>query len=130
MYTFMQVENTKAAHLATGCAGELLAAEYLRQLGYGILERNVRFGHDEIDIVAFDRRREMVVFTEVKTRTVSSENYPVRSALTGHKRRCLKRAITRWLFAHDYDGPGRIDLVCVGNGKIVEHLMGIGSDFL
>jgi len=50
----------------TGRLGEGLAAEFLREKGYEILEMNVHAGHGELDIVA--RQGEILVFAEVKTR--------------------------------------------------------------
>ena len=39
-------------HLKTGATGEELACRYLESLGYTIHERNWRYGHLEIDIIA------------------------------------------------------------------------------
>ena len=41
-----------AQHNIYGRSGEDVAAEYLEQQGYLILERNWFFGHKELDIVA------------------------------------------------------------------------------
>jgi putative endonuclease len=49
-----------------GQAGENEAAEYLTKAGYVILERNWRFVHKEIDIIA--RHGNDLVIVEVKTR--------------------------------------------------------------
>jgi len=49
-----------------GRIGETIAAGYLRLIGYRIIERNLRIGRNEIDIVAFDG--DCLVFVEVKTR--------------------------------------------------------------
>lgn len=49
-----------------GCEGEDRAAAHLEQQGYRILNRNVRSGGVEIDLVA--RRGRLVVFVEVKAR--------------------------------------------------------------
>jgi putative endonuclease len=51
---------------ALGDRGENMAARYLRNNGYKILERNFRCDLGEIDIVA--RQGRMLVFVEVKTR--------------------------------------------------------------
>ena len=50
----------------TGACYERQAAEYLRELGYEILEQNYRCRLGEIDIVAKDGQ--YVVFCEVKYR--------------------------------------------------------------
>ena len=49
-----------------GKLGEDLAANYLIDKGYRILERNWHSGHKEIDIIAMDD--DMLVIVEVKTR--------------------------------------------------------------
>lgn len=51
---------------ALGDRGENMAAKYLRNQGYKILERNFRCDMGEIDIVARDGK--VLVFVEVKTR--------------------------------------------------------------
>jgi putative endonuclease len=54
--------------------GETLAAGYLEQRGYEILERNARTPYGEIDLVARDG--DILVFVEVKTRTNRSYGMP------------------------------------------------------
>ncbi len=58
-----------ADHLDTGRRGEALAAEYLRERGFKIIDRNVANPHGkrlgEIDIVA--QIKGEIVFVEVKT---------------------------------------------------------------
>lgn len=118
-------------HLQTGFFGEEVAAEYLLSSGYRILQRNFRSGRDEIDIIARDEdeRNPMIVFVEVKTRMRASEAYPTEKAVDGRKRRAMKRAIARWVREHDYDGPGRTDVICVTNERVTKHLKDLGSDF-
>ena len=41
-----------AQHNDTGKWGEELAADFLRKKGYQIMERNWRFGHRDLDIIA------------------------------------------------------------------------------
>ncbi|HLF20375.1 MAG TPA: YraN family protein [Bacteroidota bacterium] len=50
-----------------GNVGEELAAKFLIKKGYRILERNYRFEHGEIDLIAEDG--DELVFVEVKART-------------------------------------------------------------
>ena len=54
-----------------GRIGEDAAAKFLKKQGYKIIVRNVRFSHNEIDIIASDC--EFLVFAEVKTRTEYSK---------------------------------------------------------
>lgn len=53
--------------LSTGAAGELVAARYLKSIGFKIIEQNFRCKRGEIDIIARDG--EIIVFIEIKTRT-------------------------------------------------------------
>ena len=59
----------------TGNLGENIAATYLENLGYKILERNWRYSRvGEIDIIAIDKST--LVFVEVKTRKGISFGHP------------------------------------------------------
>ena len=49
-----------------GKLGEDLAVEYLKKLGWKVIERNVRVLGDELDIVAIDKNKTLVL-VEVKT---------------------------------------------------------------
>lgn len=55
-----------AGHTKTGAQGEEIAAHYLLSKKYEIVQRNYRCRYGEIDIIA--RRKNVLVFTEVKTR--------------------------------------------------------------
>lgn len=55
-----------AAHNELGTWGEELAATFLQQKGYVIVERDWKLGHRDIDIIAMDG--DIMVFVEVKTR--------------------------------------------------------------
>ena len=55
-----------AAHNELGKWGEELAATYLEEKGYVILERDWKSGHHDLDIVAKDG--DTLVIVEVKTR--------------------------------------------------------------
>lgn len=56
-----------ASHNQLGKAGELAACRYLLKKGYRILATNWKSGKREIDIVASDRRRLLII--EVKSRS-------------------------------------------------------------
>ncbi len=57
-----------------GKAGEDRAAEYLIKNGYTIIERNLRIGGSEIDIIA--TKEDFLVFVEVKSRLSIDFGYP------------------------------------------------------
>lgn len=109
--------------------GERIAEQYLRERGYRILAKNVRMHRCEIDIVAYDQQAGMVVFAEVKTRHRYSSAYPVYTAVDRRKRMALRRAVDMWVTQHDYSGPARIDIVCVGGGRVCNHIYDMGSEF-
>lgn len=67
-----------------GLRGETLAAEYLKEKGYNIVERNYRSGHLETDIICENDER--VIFVEVKTRTPASARFSRPSASVDSKK--------------------------------------------
>jgi putative endonuclease len=101
----------QTAKARTGAEGEEAAAEYLRRLGWKILDRNWRSRHLELDIVA--EERDTVVFVEVKTRAEGGLQSPFEALIPTKKER-LCRAAQAWLEAHEaWSRPCRFDLVCV-----------------
>ena len=91
-----KVRSATAAQRA-GAWGEQLAAEALKEKGYQILGRNVRFGSRcELDLVARAPAPATLVFVEVKTRRTEDFGRPV-SAVDRGKRRALGRAALRYL---------------------------------
>ncbi|MDO8570246.1 MAG: YraN family protein [Candidatus Daviesbacteria bacterium] len=92
-----------------GNKGEYLACEYLKKLGYKILERNYRIRGGEIDIVAQDNN--FLVFIEVKTRYTSEFGLPVES-MTPWKIKILLRTARFYIQLIDWgDQPYRLDFV-------------------
>lgn len=63
-----------AEHNQTGIKGEMIAANYLREKGYQIIECNKKFGRAEIDIIA--KIGNEYVFVEVKTRKTAYFGFP------------------------------------------------------
>lgn len=64
-------------HIETGKKGELLAENYIRDLGFDILHRNWRHRRTEIDIIA--TKNNILHFIEVKTRTSLIFGFPEES---------------------------------------------------
>ena len=73
-------------HNDVGREGEALAANFLQQKGYEIVDRNWRYGPKEIDIVARDG--DTMVFVEVKTRSTLAFELP-QEAVTKKKMKNL-----------------------------------------
>lgn len=58
-----------------GTIGERLAINFLKKNKYKILEKNIHISHNELDIVALHKKDSMIVFVEVKTRSVDTDLY-------------------------------------------------------
>lgn len=104
-----------------GSQGESLAVRHLLRRGMDVLDRNVRLGKDEIDIVAFDPLDRCIAFVEVKLRTHGAEYHPSLN-MTRHKRRVMLRAARRWVSDRGYDGGYRLDAAYV-SGNAVEYVV-------
>ena len=100
-----------AAHNDLGHKGEDMAADYLQQEGYCILERNwMNNGRKELDIVA--TKDDVIVFVEVKTRRQGSVISPI-DAVDARKQHRICLAADSFLKAFRVDLPCRFDVVCV-----------------
>jgi len=94
-----------------GRIGENLAADFLRDSGYVVLERNWRCDVGEIDIVARDAST--LIICEVKTRRSLAFGHPL-EAVTERKARRLRSLALRWLDEHQVHAPDiRIDVIGV-----------------
>jgi putative endonuclease len=69
--------TTMQNNKATGNKGEEMAAIYLKEKGYKILECNWRYSHWEVDIIA--AKDKMLYFFEIKTRRSEKFGYPEES---------------------------------------------------
>ena len=106
-----------------GRASEFLAAEYLLDRGYRILERNYRVGHKEIDLIA--QRDRVIAFVEVKARAGAGYGHPL-EAITWAKRREISYVARVWIAGHGRPGLlYRFDAVAIlwrNQQAIVEHV--------
>lgn len=71
---YTQEPKNKQNNRKIGTSYEVLARNYLEDIGYSILYMNYRCKSGEIDIVATDR--EYIVFVEVKYRKTALFGYP------------------------------------------------------
>ena len=77
-----------------GAVGEKIAADYLEDNGFTILDKNFRSGRfGEIDIIAAER--EYLCFVEVKTRTSSLYGTPIEAV--GYEKRKKIKALA-WIY--------------------------------
>ena len=109
-----------------GEQGEEIAADYVRSLGWRVLERNWRCPDGELDIVAHDPTAQCLVAVEVKTRTTAHFGRPV-EAVDDAKIGRLHHLVRRWLWEQDlYSALIRVDLVGVvlsdGSVADLEHV--------
>jgi putative endonuclease len=91
--------------------GESLAAAFLSERGFEVLERNARTPYGELDLVA--RTAGVIVFVEVKTRTSTAYGWPEES-ISAEKRQHLQQAAASYLQEHpELEGDWRIDVIAI-----------------
>jgi putative endonuclease len=96
---------------ALGRWGEQMAADYLRENGYGIEEMNYRCPRGEIDIVARDGS--VVAFVEVRTRRGRGHGTPQESITPAKQRKLIEVAQTYLQERELSDVDWRIDVVAI-----------------
>lgn len=100
-----------------GALYETLAADYLSQKGYRILEKNYTTKFGEIDIVAIDS--DTLVFVEVKYRASSSYGMGY-EAVRHQKLRKLQKAIWHYIKANACYLPNkyRLDVISIDGPEL------------
>lgn len=99
-----------AEHNITGQKGEEMAARFLEEKGYTILETNWRFMHLEADIIA--EISKTLVIAEVKTRKSNYFGEP-ESFVTKQKQKNLIKAANAYIERKQLDLEVRFDIVSV-----------------
>ena len=92
-----------AKHNNTGKWGEDLAADYLREKGYEIIERDWRDGHRDIDIIARSPDLRTIVFVEVLD--VYALSASVRHASA---REVVHLAVRKFVCVDSFDGVSAV----------------------
>ena len=112
-----------AAHNELGKWGEDLAAVWLQQKGYTIIERDWKSGHRDIDIIARDHQT--VVFVEVKTRRNRLYGDP-EEAIDYRKLQSLQQTINHYIKYRHIDSEIRFDIITVvgmiGGTPEIDHI--------
>ena len=111
--------------------GEDVAAEHLRRDGYEIIERNPHpvesDGRLELDIVAWERKSDTMVFVEVKQHAELSPYARRLRSVNRRKKRNLLRACNAWRRIKRWHGAFRFDVIEIygvpeGGRPIVDHI--------
>jgi putative endonuclease len=106
-------------HFSLGLSGERRAVHHLLTQNLKILDTNVVFGRQEVDIVAFDTTTKELVFVEVKTR--SQTQFGHSSQAVNHKKlRAMKNVASAYCKKHQLSFSRRFDIICIWPGTI-EH---------
>ncbi len=95
---------------------ENLAADFLKQQGYEIVERNYRYQRSEIDLIV--RKENWLVFVEVKMRSSDAFGYP-EEFVDYRKAKNIVFGAEQYTFEHNFEGNVRYDVVAISlrNGK-------------
>ena len=120
--------NVGVAH---GVWGEDVAAEYLRRRGFEIIERNPHPVESderlELDIVAWERKSDTMVFVEVKQHATPSPYARRLRSIDRRKKHNLLRACNAWRRINRWRGAFRLDVVEIygvpsGGRPVIDHI--------
>lgn len=96
----------------TGKLGEELAEAFLLKKGYEIIGKNYLKRSGEIDLIAWDKKEDELVFVEVKTRRNKAFGSP-EEAVTLDKLAKMEKTAESWLEENRENSPWRIDIVAI-----------------
>jgi len=103
--------KTPGRNQRVGRWGEQVAAQYLQQKGFTILERNHRTAYGELDLIV--EKQSVICFVEVKARTGTHFGMP-EEAITPAKRAHLLAAIQAyWLENGRVEGTWQVDVIAI-----------------
>ena len=111
-----------AEHNDLGKLGEELAADFLQQNGYEILETNWVFQKAEIDIIA--QKENVLAVVEVKTRSSLEFGLP-QDFVKPKKIQLLVKAVNEYVISNDLEVEVRFDIIAISkenNDFKIEHI--------
>ena len=111
-----------AEHNDLGKLGEELAADFLQQNGYEILETNWVFQKAEIDIIA--QKENVLAVVEVKTRSSIEFGLP-QDFVKPKKIQLLVKAVNEYVISKDLEVEVRFDIIAISkedNDFKIEHI--------
>ena len=104
-----------------GKQAETLAAQFLEQKGYGIVGRNVRLKHWEVDIIA--QNSNMMIFVEVKKRKSVQYGFP-ETFVSPQQQKRIRQVAEAYIFQTNWLGEVRFDIISIvaeGEAVQIEH---------
>ena len=127
----MWLRESENIGVLRGTWGESVAVDHLRRHGYEIVDRNSRpvekDGRLEIDIVAWDHRKDTMVFVEVKQHAKPSPYARRLRSVDRRKRLNLRRACNAWRRINRWHGAFRFDVIEIygipeGGEPVIDHI--------
>jgi len=101
-----------------GKDSEQLAVDYLKKLGYTIIQRNYRIQGGEIDIIA--KEKNTIVFIEVKSRSNTRYGHAIQSLTRQQQKRLSKTALT-YLYQHKmHNQSARFDMIAIQKNQYMK----------
>lgn len=103
-----------AEHNILGKRGEDIAIKWLQDNDFKVIDRNWRYGRNELDVVCMHNG--VVVIVEIKSRSAVVD-FP-EELLPLKKRRSIVRLGAKWLALHKISAELRFDLLVVEMGSL------------
>jgi putative endonuclease len=102
-----------------GREAEMMAAQFLQNLGYTILLQNYRYKRGEIDLIAsFDNT---IIFVEVKSRKNNDFGFPEES-VSNKKADLIHQTADNYLISNNLTQNIRFDIIAI-TAQTIEHLI-------
>lgn len=99
-----------ATHNDTGNWGETKACEFLQNKGFEILEKNYRYKHTEVDLIA--KKNKLLIFVEVKTRSGTGFGMP-EEFVNRTKAKLVMYAAEHYIFEKNWVHDLRFDIISI-----------------
>lgn len=112
-----------AQHNDLGRHGERLAAAFLIEKGFEILDENWVYGRAEIDLIVYVNR--IIVFVEVKTRSSTGFGLP-EDFVNYSKQQHMANAADAYIEIMNHEGEVRFDIISIlfkkNNNYTINHI--------
>jgi putative endonuclease len=102
-----------------GKEAENMAAKFLQNLGYTIIETNYRYKRGEIDLIA--EHEQTIIFVEVKSRKNNNFGFPEES-VNAKKQNLIHQTADNYLITNNLANQIRFDIIAI-MGTEIEHFI-------